>query len=504
MAEGHNTRYSHLAESLASVRETQEIQHQNQETLQQAVEGLTAQLQLVVANVETLVRNQGKQKEDAPYGLTSHMGNPLFEEHGSIQTRAIHLDFPKFDGEEPNGWIYRANHFFTYHQTNPHHRVLLASFHMEETLTRVRQTTTVEAYKTQFEVLSNQLKGLAEPYKLSCFLSGLREDIRFMVCMLNPSNLTMAFGMAKMQEENVTAFKAGTRMGSTPTRPLSNPPTLDTKALVPVQRLSPLQMTERRARGLCYNCDEKWGPGHKCKSARLFILECADSEEEEPATHSTPTTFRSSRLSFRWRGVYGYPPPPLLAHSLGTTAVQSVEDTLKSQDQILRLSRGNLHVAQERMKRFADLKRTEWNFDIGDWVYLRLQPYKQHSVVQRKNLKLSPRFYGPYQIVERIGHVAYRLDLPSTSLLHPVFHVSCLKRKLGAWNVLVTTIPPVVVGGGPQAEPEEILQQCLRKKKGRAVSELLVKWKGLGFKEASWVDFQKLQQDFPDLEGKVF
>lgn len=67
-----------------------------------------------------------------------------------------------------------------------------------QTLTRLRQTTTVEAYKSQFEVLSNRLKGLAEPYKLSCFLSGLREDIQFMVRMLNPSRLTMAFGMAKM------------------------------------------------------------------------------------------------------------------------------------------------------------------------------------------------------------------------------------------------------------------------------------------------------------------
>ena len=122
----------------------------------------------------------------------------------------------------------------------------------------------------------------------------------------------------------------------------------------------------------------------------------------------------------------------MLAHSSGTATVQFVKDTLRSRDQILRLLRGNLQVAQERMKRFVDLKRIERHFEIGDWVYLRLQPYKQHSVVQRKNLKLSPRFYRPYQIVERIGGVAYRLDLPSTSLLHPVFHVLILKKKLGA------------------------------------------------------------------------
>jgi hypothetical protein len=137
------------------------------------------------------------------------------------------------------------------------------------------------------------------------------------------------------------------------------------------------------------------------------------------------------------------------------------------------------------MKRFANLKRTERHFEVGDWVYLRLQPYKQHSIVQRKNLKLSPRFYGPYQIEERIGGVAYCLNLPSTSLLHPVFHVSVLKKKLGARNLLVTTIPPLTVGGGPQAEPEEILQRRLKKKNGRAVSELLVKWKGLEVVDAS-------------------
>jgi hypothetical protein len=85
-----------------------------------------------------------------------------------------------------------------------------------------------------------------------------------------------------------------------------------------------------------------------------------------------------------------------------------------------------------------------------------------------------------------------------------VFHVSVLKKKLGARNMLVTIIPPLIVGGGPKAEPEEILQRRLKKKNRRAVSELLVKWKGLEVDDASWVEFHKLQKDFPELEGKVF
>jgi len=67
--------------------------------------------------VDTLVHTRGKQTEDTPSGSRSHMRNPLFEEQGGIQTRAICLDFSKFNGEEPNGWIYCANQFFTYHQT---------------------------------------------------------------------------------------------------------------------------------------------------------------------------------------------------------------------------------------------------------------------------------------------------------------------------------------------------------------------------------------------------
>lgn len=95
------------------------------------------------------------------------------------------------------------------------------------------------------------------------------------------------------------------------------------------------------------------------------------------------------------------------------------------------------------MKMFVDKKRTDRSFAVGDWVFLRLQPYRQKTVVLRHNLKLSPRFYGPFQIVERISAVAYKLNLPSSSRIHPVFHVSCLKKKLGEQVFPLPTLPPV-------------------------------------------------------------
>ncbi|RVW13442.1 Transposon Tf2-2 polyprotein [Vitis vinifera] len=172
----------------------------------------------------------------------------------------------------------------------------------------------------------------------------------------------------------------------------------------------------------------------------------------------------STKLS-PFESVYGYPPPKLIPYTPGTTQLQEVENTLKTRDEIIRILRTNLQLAQDRMKKFADIKRTARSFNIGDLVYLRLQPYKQQSVVQRRNLKLSPRFYGPYRVLEKIGTVAYRLELPPEAKIHPVFHVSCLKEKLGERHQLVVTLPPADKDGVIRPEPEEIFAQEVEEEK---------------------------------------
>jgi hypothetical protein len=76
------------------------------------------------------------------------------------------------------------------------------------------------------------------------------------------------------------------------------------------------------------------------------------------------------------------------------------------------------------MKMQADRHHSEKEFSVGDKVFLKLQLYAQTLVVNRPYPKLAFKYFGPYEILERIGSHAYKLALPTSSAIHPVFHVS--------------------------------------------------------------------------------
>lgn len=131
---------------------------------------------------------------------------------------------------------------------------------------------------------------------------------------------------------------------------------------------------------------------------------------------------------------------------------------------------------------------------MGDLVFLKLQPYVQSSVALRAHHKLMFKYYGPYKIIGRIGEVAYHLDMPSTSRIHPVVHVSQLKKALGA-NVEVHTVLPSPLD--VLQVPTRVLQRRLRQKGNLAVSQVLIQWSGQPESLATWEDFDELKQRFP-------
>lgn len=95
---------------------------------------------------------------------------------------------------------------------------------------------------------------------------------------------------------------------------------------------------------------------------------------------------------------------------------------------MLRELKANLCKAQDQNLQQTNKHWRAAEFQIGKWVYLKLQPYRWQSLAHRPNEKLRPRFYGPYAVQEHIGAVPYKPDLPTHSCIHPVFHVSLLKR----------------------------------------------------------------------------
>ena len=86
--------------------------------------------------------------------------------------------------------------------------------------------------------------------------------------------------------------------------------------------------------------------------------------------------------------------------------------------------------AQQRMKHQANKNRSEREFNVGELVYLKLQPHIQLLVAFRGNHKLFFRYLGPFKILAKVGSMAYKLDLLPSATIHPVDHVSQLKKHV--------------------------------------------------------------------------
>ena len=209
------------------------------------------------------------------------------------------------------------------------------------------------------------------------------------------------------------------------------------------------------------------------------------------------TNFHTSTKVTPFEVIYCTTAPTYSPYVPGESNVATVDNSLRERDRIIRLLKENLQKSQHRMKQVADAKRTERTFKVGDFVYLRLQPFRQTSLAWRENKKLAPKFFGPFPVLEWVGQVAYRLQLPVASSIHPVFHVSCLKKKIGEQVTVQTELPPVDDAGRMKLEPLAVLDRRLVKRNNRAVTQVLIHWTNSFLEDATWEYWQDMEQRFP-------
>nr|GEV71166.1 protein NYNRIN-like [Tanacetum cinerariifolium] len=176
-------------------------------------------------------------------------------------------------------------------------------------------------------------------------------------------------------------------------------------------------------------------------------------------------------------------------------AVEAVDRTLVAREQTLKLLYFNLKKAQDRMKSQADKARSDREFQISDWVYLKLQPYRQLTVRQSEHHKLSSKYFGPFQVIERIGMVAYKLQLPHYVKVHPVFYVFQLKpcyveaATMGKFSQCDDE-------GLLAASPLKLLERKIVKQNNMMVIYELIQWSNGDAEDATWEKLEDIVSRF--------
>lgn len=229
---------------------------------------------------------------------------------------------------------------------------------------------------------------------------------------------------------------------------------------------------------------------------RCFVHACPSqwSKWIDLAEYWYNTSWHSAHGHSPFEVLYGYAPTHFGISAADATPVSDLSSWLTERNRMVDLIRQHLVRAKERMKKYADTNRSERVYQVNDWVFLKIQPYVQSSLTSRANPKLSFKFFGPFRILARVGNVAYKLELPQSSSIHPVVHVSQLKRALGP----PSSVTPLPSDQALQLSiPEKIIQQRTVLRGTSSFVQGLVKWSLLPAALATWEDLEALRQQFP-------
>jgi hypothetical protein len=220
---------------------------------------------------------------------------------------------------------------------------------------------------------------------------------------------------------------------------------------------------------------------HEAWDDNIWHVEVAINTSVQVSTGEAPHTL-----------LFGRPmhvPMTILHHQ--TSRAPVVNETLKSQEERITLVREHLMKAQERQKKYADMNRRELSFNVGDYVWVSTSNLRKPDDTSSK---LKHKYAGPYRVLEKIGDVTYKLQLPDVQLtrkVHPVYHVSKLRKYYPRLTSFAdddgndTPPPPTLIDDTDNVEEWEV--ECIKGKRTvRKQVQYLVKWKGFSHWHNSW------------------
>ena len=164
----------------------------------------------------------------------------------------------------------------------------------------------------------------------------------------------------------------------------------------------------------------------------------------------------------------------------------------------MKIIREQLKVATDRQKSYVDMKRKDIQYEIGEKVFLKISPCKKVMRFGKKG-KLSPRFIGPFEVIEKVGPVAYRLALPpELEKIHNEFHVLML-RRYRSYPSHVISSKTIELGQDLtyEEEPVEILARKVKELWNKRILLVKVLWRNHKTEEATWESEETMRQQYP-------
>ena len=179
--------------------------------------------------------------------------------------------------------------------------------------------------------------------------------------------------------------------------------------------------------------------------------------------------------------------------------MQKGPDLIQQMVDKVQVIRQRMLEAQSRQKSYADHRRRELSFEVGDRVFLKVSPMRGVMRFGKRG-KLSPRFIGPFEILERIGDVAYRIALPPTLAVHDVFHVSMLRKYIyDPSHVLDVAQLPMNDELEYEEKPLKILDTKEHQLRNRTIRYVKVQWSNHSDAEATWEAEEEMRRQYPSL-----